>query len=59
MPDEPETFNRQQGSHILLAKLQRCFLRNYNDPFDEDIIGFVLVAYCEIVTFEQITNDEN
>lgn len=32
---------------------------NDNDPFDEEIINFVLFVDCKLVTFEEASNNQH
>jgi hypothetical protein len=58
-PDKPETSDRQQRQHRLLARLQDCVLGNDNDPSDEEIINFALFADCEVMNFEEAASDNS
>jgi len=59
VPNVLEVSNRPQRRRQLPATLQDYVVGNDNDSSDEEIINFALFADCELVTFEEASNDLN
>ena len=54
-----ESSNRPQRNCRSPTKLEDYVVSNNNDLFDEEIINFALFADCELVNFDEASNDEN